>query len=239
MTSIDGPLLTYIDDASDERVNLTSTALGTWAARTASLLRDGYQMAAGDRVAVLLPPHWQTAAVLLGAWSLGITVSYQPWATAGLPAAGPGATPLEAVFVSYQRLRSWLEEVPEAWHRFVLDFGEGGTSMPEVPTGYHDYVAEVSQYSEDIPEYASIRATDPASPDGTTYQQWAEIAHEIATGMNLGAGDKLFVDTSAHEQPVTWLLAPLVAGASIVLCANLDCANRAARVAAEGATHVL
>src|SRR5262245_6790620 len=99
LASADRPLLTYCDDATGERVELTAPALGGWAARTAGLLRQGCGLATGDRAAVLSPPHWQTAAVLLGAWSLGIAVSYQPWSTAGLQR---GDEKLEALFVSRQ-----------------------------------------------------------------------------------------------------------------------------------------
>lgn len=236
----DRPLLTYYDDATGERVDLTAAELGGWAARTASLLRDGCRMAAGDRAAVLLPPHWQTAAVLLGAWSLGIAVSYRPWATAGLPATGPGAgDPFDAVFVSGQRLDSWLEEVPPATHRFVLHLDRGGTAPSGTPAGYRDYLTEVRRYPDDIPAYAAVRDTDPASPDGTTYQEWEALARGLATTMDLHAGDRLLVDATRNEQPVAWLLAPLTASATVVLCANLDHNALDDRIAAEGVTRVL
>ena len=57
--------------------------------------------------------------------------------------------------------------------------------------------------------------------------------------LDLRAGDRLLVDVAEHEQPVKWLLAPLAAGTSVVLCANLDRRNLEARIAAEGITHVL
>jgi acyl-CoA synthetase (AMP-forming)/AMP-acid ligase II len=58
------PLLTFYDDATGERTELSAAALGSWAAKTANLLLDGCGLRAGDRAAVLLPAHWQTAAVL-------------------------------------------------------------------------------------------------------------------------------------------------------------------------------
>src|SRR5689334_25035291 len=118
MAGADRPLLTYCDDATGERAELTATALGGWAAKTAGILREGCGLGAGARAAVLLPPHWQTAAVLLGAWSIGVAVSFRPWATAGLPPVGEGSDlPLDAVFVNRGRLDSWLETVPQAPHR--------------------------------------------------------------------------------------------------------------------------
>src|SRR6266545_3289259 len=70
------PLLTYYDDATGERTELSGATLDNWAAKTANLLVDGCGLTAGDRAAVLLPPHWQSAAVLLGCWSAGLVVEY-------------------------------------------------------------------------------------------------------------------------------------------------------------------
>lgn len=233
-------LLTYCDDATGERTTLTAVELGGWAARTAGLLRDGCGLVPGDRAAVLLPPHWQAAAVLLGAWSVGVTVSYRSWATAGLPSAGPGEDePYDAVFVSRQRLGSWLERVPEARHRFVHDLAPAGAALVEVPDGYRDYVAQARRHPADLPAEQAVRYTDAASPDGTTYQQWGSVAAEIAGRLGLRPGDRLLVDAGAHVEPVTWLLAPLAAGAAIVICANADRAGLERRAAAEGATRLL
>jgi len=233
----DRPLLTYYDDATGERTELGAAELGGWSARAAGLLRDGCGLAAGSSAAVLLPPHWQTAVVLLGAWSAGVAVSFRPWATAGLGAAPP--EPLDAVFVSRERLGSWLEEVPAARHRFVLGLAPGLAALEEVPAGYRDFAAEVVRHPDSAPDYAGVRPGDAASPDGTTYAQWSDVAQGIAAGLGLRAGDRVLVDANNHEQPVQWLLAPLVAGASIVLCANLDRDALPARIAAEGVTRVL
>src|SRR5829696_9405469 len=68
------PLLTHYDDATDERVELSATTLANWVAKTANLLQEEFDIGAGSTVAVSLPVHWQTAAVLLGAWSCGAAV---------------------------------------------------------------------------------------------------------------------------------------------------------------------
>ncbi len=49
-----------------------------WAAKTANLLRDELGAGPGSRIAVLLPAHWQTAAVLLGIWYIGAEVVLGP-----------------------------------------------------------------------------------------------------------------------------------------------------------------
>ncbi len=61
-----GPRITYYDDATGERIELSTATLANWASKTANLLRDELGAGPGSRVAVLLPAHWQTAAVLFG-----------------------------------------------------------------------------------------------------------------------------------------------------------------------------
>jgi uncharacterized protein (TIGR03089 family) len=230
-TAADRPLLTYHDDATGEHVDLSAVALGGWAARTAALLHRGCGLGTGNRAAVLLPPHWQTAAVVLGAWSAGLTVAFRLAATAGL--AEPDQDGFDVTFVARDRADSWLEDVPDAPYRFALGPG------PSVD-GYRDYLAEVNRYPDSLPSaYAPIHGGHAATADGTTYGQWGSLAHELAGGLDLHAGDRLLVDTAEHEHPVKWLLAPFSVGASVVLCANLDRAGLADRIAAEGVTRVL
>ncbi|MDI1463979.1 TIGR03089 family protein [Catellatospora sp. KI3] len=231
------PLVVYRDEATGERVELTAAALAEGVARTAGLLRDGCGLGAGDRIAVLLPPHWQTAAVVLGAWSLGVAVSYRSWATAGL-SSSDGAEPLDAAFVARDRVDSWLETVPPARHRFVLGLGARGAALAEVPDGYLDYAAELGRYAAHAPAYRAVLDTDAATPDGTTFQEWARVAGGIAHWLELRSGDRLLVDVARHADPVSWLLAPLAAGATPVIVANLDRDAVDRVVAAEGVTRV-
>ena len=227
------PLLTYCD-TTGERTVLSPADLGSWTARTANLLVDVCGLGPGSRAAVLLPPHWQTAAVLLGAWSVGVSVSFDGWATAGLPRVGVGSDgPFDVVFVAADRAGSWLEEVPEAPYRFVL-FGDGP------PTGdYRPFLEAVRAQDDRTPEYARVRPADAATVDGTSYGVWRQLADEIATMAGLTTGDRVLVDAADHEHPLKWLLAPLSAGASVVLCAGLPPGTARARAAAEVATRVL
>jgi uncharacterized protein (TIGR03089 family) len=237
---VDRPLLTYYDDATGERTVLSEATLGGWASRTAGLLREGCGLGMGGRVAVLLPPHWQTAGVLLGAWCAGLAVSFRLAATAGLPESGPGTDePLDAVFVSSRRLDDWLKDVPAARHRFALGLAPGGAALDKVPAGYRDYIAEVGEYTDSLLGYAPIRRTDAASVDGTSFREWGSLAVALAETLDLHPGDRVLVDAAEHEHPVKWLLAPLAVGASVVLCANLDPATVPGRAAAENVTRVL
>lgn len=86
---------------------------------------------------------------------------------------------------------------------------------------------------------ASAVADVPALLARTTFRQWGSLASEVAASLDLRAGDRLLIDVAELEHPVKWLLAPLAAGASVVLCANLDPAALDARAAAEHVTRVL
>src|SRR6478736_298469 len=68
------PLITHYDDSTGERVELSATTLDNWVAKTANLLQEEFDVGPGSTVAVALPVHWQTAAVLLAVWSCGATV---------------------------------------------------------------------------------------------------------------------------------------------------------------------
>ncbi|HTJ40098.1 MAG TPA: TIGR03089 family protein [Dactylosporangium sp.] len=232
LVGVDAPLFIHHDAATGERVELTATALGEWAARAAGLLREGCGLGEGDRAAVLLPPHWLSAVALLGAWSAGITVSLQGWATAGLAVHEPGAgEPYDVSFVAAARIGSWLENVPEATHRFSC-FGEA-------PEGYRDFRAALDAYPAHTPAFGRTRGTDAASVDGTSYGQWGAIAAGVAERIGLRGGDRLLVNAGGDDHPVKWLLAPLSAGASIVVCANATPEALREHGEREGATHTL
>ncbi|GAA1816722.1 TIGR03089 family protein [Planosporangium flavigriseum] len=223
------PLLTFYDDATGERTELSGTTLENWVAKTANLLVDGCGLGPGDLAAVVLPPHWQTAAVLLGAWSAGLTVTYAD------PVLTEATEPAEVSFVTADRLAT----APEAGDRFVLGLAPMALPMREVPAGFVDYVAEVRGHGDHFRPYAPVRDTDPATADGTTQEEYCRAARGLAEARGIGPADRVLVDAAEAADPLTWLLAPLVAGASIVLCANLDPAARQRRLEIERVTRVL
>ncbi|ROT31543.1 TIGR03089 family protein [Micromonospora sp. HM5-17] len=207
------PLLTWYDDASGDRAELSGATLANWVAKTANLLVDAAGLAPGDPVGVLLPPHWQTAAVLLGCWSAGAEVRT---GTAG---------PVEVLFAAADRIgeaAAW-----PAGERYALALAPLAAPLRDVPAGYADYVVEVRGHG------------DHFTPDPAGGPQDAELvgrAARRAAELGIGAGDRVLVDAARHPDPVDWLLAPLAAGASVVLCGHLDPAKRPARVTTEKVT---
>lgn len=276
-------LITYFDDATGERTGLTASELGDWAAATAALLTAECGLTHGDRVAVLLPPHWQTAAVLLGAWSAGLEASFRGWATAGLPnggdppssrgsaasafaasddplpargadTSGPSAAddPLDATFVESRRVGSWLDDVPPGRHQFVLGLSRSLSPHPvaprpvaprpvgaaePVPDGYRDYLSAVRPHLGAGRPSTPVGAHDLAAA-GVTFGEYEAVARGAAASQGITRGDRVLIDVSRTEQPLLWLVGPLAAGASIVLCAGLDRSRLDERVAAERVTKV-
>src|SRR4051795_3315770 len=68
------PLITFYDDATGERIELSGATFANWVAKTANLLRDECDVGPGSTVAVLLPAHWQCATALCAAWACGARV---------------------------------------------------------------------------------------------------------------------------------------------------------------------
>ena len=59
------PLITYYDDATGGRIELSRATAANWAAKTANWLRDECDIEPGAEIGVALPAHWQTVGVLL------------------------------------------------------------------------------------------------------------------------------------------------------------------------------
>jgi len=210
------PLITFYDDATGERTELSGVTLRNWVAKTANLLVDGCALGTGDIARVALPPHWQTAAVLLGVWSAGLAVDMDgsggPAAVAFTTVDGHGDAEADEVFV--------LALAPMA-----------APVRPGPPPGAADYVVEVRGHGDQFPGGA-VSPQTTALADGTPHAEL--VARARQRGVPPGA--RLLIDGDATTDPVDWLVAPLVSGASIVLCRNLEPARREARLATERAT---
>lgn len=209
------PLLTWYDDATGERTELSGATLANWVAKTANLLVDELALAPGDRAGVLLPPHWQTAAVLLGCWSAGLTVADTPG-------------DVDVLFAAADRVAE-----ADAWsagERYALALAPFAAPLRQVPPGFADYVVEVRGHGDHFTPYPT---------GGEADADLLARATERGTELCLTPGDRILVDAAAYPDPVDWLLAPLTAGASVVLCGNLDESRLDARAATEKVTRTL
>lgn len=230
------PVLTHYDDSTGERVEVSSTTLGNWVAKSANLLQDEFDVGPGRTVAVVLPVHWQTAAVLLAVWSCGAAVLDTAAEDDGRLAEA------DVVLAAQDRLPALQElDLPDLLGLSLHPLGAG-------MTGYvgpaRDFALEVRAQAD---VFAPYQQPDPEGPgllfgDGQlTLSGLRAAADELARRLGIGPGDRLLVDarTAAEAGPVAWLLAPLAAGASLVVCREPDPARLAHRAETERVTATL
>jgi len=204
-----GPRITYYDDATGERIEVSAVTLANWAAKTANLLRDELGAGPASRVAVLLPAHWQTAAVLLGAWWIGAEVT-----TPG------GDTDLAADVALCTADR--LDEADAAvggGEVAVLSLDPFGKPVDGLPIGVTDYATAVRVHGDQIvPE----RHPGPAL-NGRSADQVLDAARASASAQGLMATDRVLSSADWEGSGlVEHFLAVLAAGASLVQVAHPD-----------------
>ncbi|MCB0890198.1 MAG: hypothetical protein KDB38_12580 [Nocardioidaceae bacterium] len=68
------PLITYYNETTGERSELSTTTYANWVAKTANVLCDELDIMPGDRVGVTLGVHWLTPVFMGAAWLCGAQV---------------------------------------------------------------------------------------------------------------------------------------------------------------------
>jgi uncharacterized protein (TIGR03089 family) len=232
------PLVTHYDDATGERVELSATTLDNWVAKTANLLQDEFDVGPGSTVAVALPVHWQTAAVLLGIWSCGATVLDTAAEDEGR------LTDVDVVLAAQARLPALEEEEEGGAELLGLSLHPLGAGMAGYAGAARDFALEVRTAGDRFVPYGVMDPTAPGLVVGgleLSLGGLVEAAGELAGRLGIGPDDRILVDehTATEAGPVAWLLAPLAAGASIVLCRHPFAERLPARAAAERVTATL
>ncbi|MGW4446519.1 TIGR03089 family protein [Streptomyces sp. NPDC004682] len=208
------PLVTYYDDATGERVELSVATFANWVAKTANLLQGELNAGPGDRVALLLPAHWQTAVWLLACASVGAVADVDgDAAAADVVVSGPDS--LEAA-------RACRGE------RVAMALRPLGGRFPVVPDGFLDYAAEVPGQGDRFAPFAPVDPEEPALIVAGAEFSAAEVverARAAAPALDLtGPGSRLLsgLPYDTWEGLSAGLYAPLAAGGSVVLCRHLD-----------------
>lgn len=69
------PLVTFYDDASGERTELSVKTYANWVSKTANLYVDELMLDPGEALRVDLPPHWLGPVFLGAAWTCGLELA--------------------------------------------------------------------------------------------------------------------------------------------------------------------
>jgi uncharacterized protein (TIGR03089 family) len=202
-----GPRITYYDDATGERIELSAVTLANWAAKTGNLLRDEMGVVPGGRVAVFLPAHWQTAAVLFGAWWIGADVVIDDQGAADVALCTADA--LDAA-----------DAVVGAGEIAVLSLDPFGKPAPDLPVGIIDYATSVRVHGDQIvPE----RRPGPAL-NGRSVDEVLAAAAQAAAAAGFTTGDRIMstADWTTADDVIRYLLAVFAVGGSLVQVAHPD-----------------
>ncbi len=222
----DRPLVTWYDGALGQRVELSVRTFGNWVAKTANLLVDELGLEAGDRVAVLLPSHWQGPVVLAACWRAGVSavpvgpgVERQAAAAllaeagcaacfvhedllAELPSRFPGAAPA-LLAVTNDLLGRSAADLGAA-----LPFARLAASMPDHFDG--DGAGA---------ETEALLVADQDGPRAWTQAALVEAATDLGARLGLEDGDRLYsgLGLDSTVGVAAGLAVPLVVGAGVVL----------------------
>jgi uncharacterized protein (TIGR03089 family) len=221
-----GPRITYYDDATAERIELSAVTLANWAAKTGNLLRDELGGGPASRVAVLLPAHWQTAAVLFGIWWIGAEVLL-----------GGRDIDADIALCTAGRLDEADAAVGVGGEVAVLSLDAFGRPAPDLPIGITDYATAVRVHGDQI---VAERHPGPALA--------GRSVHEVLTASERSAQARALTDADRVMSAASWdqpddviegLLAVLAVGASLVQVANPDPAALSRRIKTEKVTRAL
>ncbi len=214
------PLFTQYDDATGERVELSGTTLANWVAKTANLLQDEFDIGPGSTVALALPVHWQTAAVLLAVWSCGATVLDTATEDEGR------LSEADVVLAAQDRLPALEDDLPEDAAELL------GLSLHPLGLGMAGYIGPARDFAIEVRAHGDFFSPyEPPDPAGVglrlgglelTLAGLGAAAAELAGRLGIAEGERILLDERVADEagPVAWLLAPLAAGASLVLVRN-------------------
>ena len=217
------PLVTFYDDETGERVELSVTTYANWVAKAGSLLVDELGLERGDTVRVDLPPHWLAPVFLGAAWSAGLVVT-----DADEPAA---------VVCGPVRLDHWAGDAAE---RVVLACSLlplGVRFASPLPAGVHDVGIEIWSQPDAFtpwdPPTADDDAVDLAGVRLTQHEMW----EAAAAGTLVSDGGRLLVAASPASPPeLATFTEPLAKGGSLVLVTRAGADRLEAINVAEQAT---
>lgn len=216
-TDAAAPLITFYDDASGERTELSAVTTANWAAKVASFLRDEVGVMPGDRVAVALPAHWQTFVVLTGIWWAGADAVVGTGEGAAVAFCAPSG--VDAVDAD--------EVVAVPLDPFALP-------VADLPTGVTDFGSAVRVHADTF----SPVVPGPTALDGRSTDDVLGAARGFAESAGIDGSSRVLSTRhwDAADDVVANLLATMVVGGSLVQVAHPDVSTTTDRARSERVT---
>jgi uncharacterized protein (TIGR03089 family) len=215
-TLLDGdpaqPLVTYLGPAG-ERTELSVRSFENNVAKAANLLRDDADVSGGSRLALLLPPHWQSAVWLGACASTGCAA----WVD-----GDPDDTRVDVSVTGPDGLDA--PRAPLALATALHPFGMPFTAP--LPPGLLDAAVEVRAHGDRFTPYSDVPGASPWIVLGTrTWTQEAALADAAALAGQVGlleGGRLLCRVTGAAGAWLATLAVPLAVAGSVVLLADAE-----------------
>ena len=214
------PLVTFYDEATGERVELSVTTYANWVAKASSLLIDEHGLERGQRLRIDLPPHWLSLVFLGAAWNAGLVVS--------------DADDPDAVVCGPDTVAAWAESAGSRPTLACSLLPLGVRFSDPLPLDVHDVGIEVWGQPDGWAPWDPPTGDDPATDwhgEVTTQDElWAAAA-------GLPDGGRLVSEADPASPPGTASLSePLANGGSLVLVAHATPDRLEAIAVAERAT---
>ena len=187
------PFLTYYDDATGERIELSGITTANWVAKTSNFLVDDVEAGPGTRIRLGLPSHWLRFVWVLSCWSVGAAVVDTD---ADIALSGP-------------------DLVADEPTRVAASLRPLGGRFAEPPSGFLDIGVEVPPHGD------VFVPLDPPTPDSLALDldgrraTQAELAAAIEP-----SSDRLLVESGPLARDVDLLVAAGLGGGSLVVVAN-------------------
>lgn len=201
------PLVTFYDDASGERVELSVATYANWVAKTASLLVEEHDLERGDRLRIDLPAHWLGTVFLGAAWTAGLIVT--------------DADDPDAVVCGPSTLEAWA---PRAGDLPVLACSLlplGVRFAEPLATGVHDVGIEVWGQPDSFIPWDPPGGDDLALSWGGTTTAQGELWEAAAAGSLLTDDGRLLSEANPASPPgIASFAEPLARSGSLVLVAH-------------------
>ncbi|WP_328529033.1 TIGR03089 family protein [Nocardioides sp. NBC_00368] len=217
-TNPGGPLVTFYDEASGERQELSTATYANWVAKASGLLLDEHGLERGDSIRIDLPTHWLAAVFLGAAWNTGLVVT--------------DSDSPDAVVCGPDTVAAWADSAGKRPTLACSLLPFGVRFADPLPQGVHDVGIEVWGQPDAFTPW-----DPPAADDAATSWAGVETSHADLLGGD-GSGARLLSTVPPASPSGTELLAGLIAGGgSLVLVVNATQDRLDVLASNERATH--
>ncbi|MEU4451633.1 TIGR03089 family protein [Nocardioides sp. NPDC023903] len=196
-----GPFVTFYDEASGERQELSTTTYANWVAKASGLLLDEHGLERGDSLRIDLPTHWLATVFLGAAWNTGLVVT-------------DSESP-DAVVCGPETLPTWADEAGKRPTLACSLLPFGVRFAAPLPQGVHDVGIEVWGQPDAFTPW-----DPPAADDAATSWAGVETSHADLFGGDGKAVRLLSTVPSASPAGAELLASLLAGGGSLVLVTN-------------------